>query len=108
MRIATLAVVLLLTAGCTKTVKVETDPKSGRADVDVQAPGAPEGWNGALSAVGGSGITGSATGTTVTDRTTITVNIMGAKAGDTLPWHIHDGKCGDANPPIFGDATAYA
>src|SRR5687768_2087779 len=107
MRIATLAVALLLTAGCTKTVNVETDPKTGKTDVDVQPPGVPEAWNGTLSPVGGSSITGTATGTTSTNTTSVTVNISGAKAGDTLPWHIHDGKCGDASPPIFGDASAY-
>ena len=107
MRIATLAVALLLTAGCTKTVNVETDPKTGRTDVDVQPPG-PEDWTGTLSAVGGAGIIGSATGTTATNKTTITVNIAGGKAGDSLPWHVHEGKCGDANPPIVGDAAAYA
>lgn len=107
MRIATLAVALLLAAGCTKVVKVETDPKTGRTDVDVQKPGAPEGWKGTLSAVGGSGVTGTASGTTANDMTNVTVSITGAKAGDTLPWHIHDGKCGDASPPVVGDATAY-
>jgi hypothetical protein len=25
----------------------------------------------------------------------------------SLPWHIHEGKCGDASPPIVGDASAY-
>lgn len=107
MRIATIAVALLLAAGCTKTVKVETDPKTGRTDVDVQAPGVPEGWKGTLAAVGGSGITGTASGTSANDRTTVTVSITGAKAGDTLPWHVHDGTCGAAGPPIVGDAAAY-
>lgn len=107
MRIATLAVALLLTAGCTKQVKVETDPKTLRTDVDVQKPGVPEGWKGTLSAVGGSGVTGTATGTTANDMTNVTVSITGGKAGDTLPWHIHDGKCGDAGPPIVGDVAAY-
>ena len=108
MRIATLAVALLLTAGCTKSVNVETDPKTGRTDVDVQPSGVPEDWTGTLTAVGGSTITGTATGSTTTNNTTVTVNITGAKAGDSLPWHIHEGKCGDANPPVVGDASAYA
>ena len=107
MRIATLAVAFLLAAACTKTVKVETDPKTGRTDVDVQTPGAPEGWKATLSPVGGTTVGGTATGSTANDMTHVTVNITGAKAGDALPWHVHDGKCGDASPPIVGDASAY-
>ena len=107
MRIAAIAVAFLLAAACSKTVKVETDPKTGRTDVDVQKAGVPEGWKGTLAAVGGSGITGTASGTTANDQTHVTVSIAGAKAGDTLPWHVHDGKCGDASPPIAGDASAY-
>ena len=107
MRIAPLAIALLLTAACSKTLKVETDPQTGRTDVDVQAPGAPEGYSGTLSAVGMSGITGTANGSTGNDQTSVTVNIMGAQPGSTLPWHIHDGKCNDAGPPIVGSVSAY-
>lgn len=107
MRIATIAVALLLTAGCTKTVKVETDPKTGRTDVDVQTPGVAQGWKGTLAAVGASGVTGTASGTTANDMSNVTVNISGAKAGDTLPWHVHDGTCAQAGAPIVGDAAAY-
>ena len=107
MRITTIAIAFLVTAACSRTVKVETDPKSGKADVDIQAPGVPETWNATLTAVGGSGITGTAKGTTADDRTDVTINISGAQAGATLPWHVHEGKCGDASPPIVGDAGAY-
>ena len=107
MRIATLAVALLLTAGCATTPKVEVDPNTGRTDVDIQKPGAPETWSGTLNAVGGSGVTGTASGTTADDMSHVTVNISGATAGSTLPWHVHDGKCTDSGPPIVGDAAAY-
>ena len=107
MRIATLAVAFLLTAACSKAVKVETDPKTGRTDVDVQTPGVAEGWTGALSAVGGSGVGGTATGTTADGMSHVTVTIAGAKPGDTYPWHVHDGKCTDSGPPIVGDVSAY-
>lgn len=107
MRIATLAVAFLLAAGCSKTVKVETDPKTGRTDVDVQKPGEPEGWKGTLSPVGGSGINGTASGSTANDMTHVTVSITGATPGATLPWHVHDGKCGDATQPIVGSVSAY-
>jgi len=107
MRIATLAVAFLLTAACSRTPKVEIDPRTGRTDVDVQPPGAPEVWTGRLNAVGGSGITGSARGTTSKDMTHVVVNIMGAQPGSTLPWHVHDGKCNEANAPIVGPPSAY-
>lgn len=107
MRIATLAIALMLTAACTKTVKVETDPRSGRTDVDIQPPGQPEGWKGTLTAVGTSGINGTATGTTANDSTHVTVSITGGTPGATLPWHVHDGKCTDTGAPVVGDASAY-
>ena len=107
MRVAGLALAALVAAGCAKTVKVETDPSSGKVDVDVQRTGAPEGWSARLAPMSGSGISGSATGTTGHDMTHVTVNVMGARPGSTLPWHIHEGKCTDASPPIVGPPTAY-
>jgi hypothetical protein len=108
MRIAALTLAFFaVTGACAKTVKVETDPKTGRTDVDVQKPGVPETWSGTLSAVGGSGISGTASGTTAHDSTHVTVKISGATPGATLPWHVHDGKCGDASPPVVGNASAY-
>lgn len=107
MRFAALTLAFVVALGCTRTPKVVVDPKTGRTDVDVQAPGVPETWKATLTAVGGSGISGTAQGTTAHDSTHVTVNIMGATPGATLPWHIHDGKCGDASPPVVGDASAY-
>ena len=107
MRITTIAIAFLVSAACAKTVKVETDPKGGKADIDVQAPGVPEAWSGILSSVGASGVTGNASGTTANDMSHVTINVSGAQAGATLPWHVHEGKCGDAGPPIVGDASAY-
>ena len=104
MRIATLAVAFLLTAACSQAVKVETDPATGRTDVDVQTPNQPESYTGTLNAVGGSAVGGSATGTTANDSTHVTVNITGGQPGATYPWHIHDGKCTDASAPVVGDA----
>lgn len=107
MRIAPLAVALFLTASCSRTVKVETDPATGRTDVDVQAPNVPETYSGTVSAVGASGVSGTASGTTANDSTHVTVNVSGAQAGATLPWHIHEGTCTDASPPIAGPASSY-
>ena len=107
MRIATLAVAFLLTAACSKTVKVEQDPRTGRTDVDYSKGGVPETWGATLNPVGGSGISGTAKGVAARDTTQITVTITGATPGATYPWHIHEGKCTDANPPIFSDPSSY-
>lgn len=107
MRVIALTLALIGSMACSRTPKVEVDPNTGRTDVDVQKPGVPETWNGTLAAVGGSGVSGTAKGTTANDVTDVTVNIMGATPGATLPWHIHDGKCTDSGPPIVGNASAY-
>jgi Cu/Zn superoxide dismutase len=107
MRIPILAAVVLLAAACTKTVKVETNPSAGKIDVDVQAPNTPETYGGTLTAVGTSGVNVTASGSTASDSTMVTVNVTGATPNSTLPWHIHEGKCSDASPPIVGDPAAY-
>lgn len=107
MRIATLAIALLMTAACSRTVKVETDPSTGKTDVDIQAPNVPETYSGTLTASSGSGIGGSASGTTARDSTHATVSVTGATPGATLPWHIHEGTCATANAPVVGNAASY-
>ncbi len=106
MRIAALTLAFLTVTAGSRTVKVETNPSEAKVDVDVQKPGVPEGWSGTLAAVGMSGISGTATGTTANDMSHITVNVSGATAGSTRPGHVHEGKCGDANPPVGGDMSA--
>lgn len=101
------AAALLVVASCSQTPKVETDPESGRVDVDVEAPGQRESWSATLAAVGGSGVSGTATATEMDDATHATVSITGARGGGVHPWHIHEGSCGDSNPPIVGPASAY-
>jgi hypothetical protein len=86
---------------------VETDPASGRADVDVQRPGAAQNWRGTLNPVAGSGVSGSAHGTSSNNMTHVTIDISGAQAGARHPWHVHEGQCGDVNPPIVGPPSAY-
>lgn len=105
MRIAKLAAAFLLVAACSRTVKVET--ADGKADVDVQAPNVPETWSGTLSAQGGSSVSGTASGTSASGMTHVTVNIVGGQAGATYPWHVHEGTCADANAPVVGPASAY-
>jgi hypothetical protein len=107
MRKFTIAIALFAAVACARTVKVEADPKTAKVDVDVQAPGVPETWSATLAAVGTSGISGTAKGTSGNDSSHVTVTVSGAQAGATLPWHVHEGKCGDASPPIVGDPSAY-
>ena len=107
MRIAALTLGLVAALACSKAVKVETNPSAGKIDVDVQKPGVPELWKGTLASVGGSTVTGTATGSTAHDSSHVMVNIMGATPGATLPWRVHKGKCSDAGAPVFGDPSAY-
>jgi hypothetical protein len=107
MRIATIAVAVLAAAACAKTVKVQTDPSTGHVDVDTGRPGAMEGWSGTLNQVAGSGVSGTARGTSGHDMTMVTVNVTGAQPGSHLPWHVHEGRCGEGSPPIVGPASAY-
>jgi hypothetical protein len=67
----------------------------------------PETWNANLASMNGSTVTGNAKGTTGNDMTHVTVTISGGTPGATYPWHIHDGKCTDAGPPIVGNMTDY-
>ena len=101
------AAALLAVASCSQVPKVETDPETGRVDVDVEAPGAEESWSANLSPVGGSGVSGTATARGMGDATHATVSISGARSGGVHPWHIHEGTCGDANAPVVGPASAY-
>ena len=105
MRAFALTVAALVAVACSRTVKVETD--AGRTDIDFQRPNEPETWSGTLSAMPGFAITGTASGTTAHDVSHIKVSISGAAPGSTHPWHVHEGKCSDASPPIAGSASAY-
>ena len=100
------AAAALAVAACSQTPKVETDPDTGRVDVDVEAPGAAEAWSATLGPVGGSGVSGTATASDMNDATHATIRIRGAQAG-IRPWHIHEGTCGDSNAPVVGPASAY-
>jgi hypothetical protein len=107
MRVAYLAAALLAVGACSQTPKVQTDPETGRVDVDVERPGAAESWSANLAPVGGSGVSGTATARGMEDATHATVSIRAARGGSTHPWHIHEGTCGDANAPVVGPASAY-
>jgi hypothetical protein len=78
-------------------------------------------WKATLDAVEGSGITGESTVTPdnpmpMRDSTApkndgsamARLSIKGAKANDSLPWHVHSGTCGSANAPIVGSGSDYS
>jgi len=107
MRIACIAAAALAIAACSQTPKVETDPRNGRVDVDMERPGQPETFNARLSSMGGSGVSGTSTARDMDGATHATISISGARSGGTHPWHIHEGRCGDPNAPIVGTMAAY-
>ena len=39
-------------------------------------------------------------------KTTVSVNLANAMAGQRLPWHVHNGTCA-SDMGIFGDASMY-
>ena len=78
-------------------------------------------WKATLDPVEGSGISGESTVTpdnampmrdSTAPKTELSamarISIKGAKANDSLPWHVHNGTCGSANAPIVGDGSDYS
>lgn len=66
-----------------------------------------EGWSSTISPVGGSGVSGTGVAHVRDELTHAGVSIRGAQSGSVHPWHVHEGRCSDANPPIVGPASAY-
>ena len=90
--------------GCVRT---HANEATGEVDVDVESPTKKgEDWNGSLVARGGSGITGTFKANVADGKTTVSVNLANAMAGQRLPWHVHNGTC-DNDMGIFGDASSY-
>jgi hypothetical protein len=105
MRTSILALAVLI-AACSSTPRVNVDPETGRADVDVEPVGQrSETWNATLASMGGSTVSGTASAMVSDDMTHGRITLSGP-AG-TYPWHIHEGECGDANGPIVGTMAAY-
>ena len=65
-------------------------------------------WKTVLKPGAGSNITGEAEveGKDKDKKAEAEISIKGAAAGSVLPWHVHQGKCGD-NGSIIGDPAAY-
>ncbi|HEX2189993.1 MAG TPA: hypothetical protein VHG51_13895 [Longimicrobiaceae bacterium] len=105
MRALTLLAAAALAAACTP--RINTDPDTGRVDVDMQpVTQSGEVWNAALAPQGGSGVTGTSTATVRDDHTVVTITVSGAPAGGTHPWHVHEGTCGSGGS-LVGPPSAY-
>ena len=90
--------------GCVRT---HANEATGAVDVDVESPTKKgEDWNGTLSPRGGSAITGTFKAFVADGKTTVTVNLANAMAGQRLPWHVHNGTCSN-DMGIYGDASMY-
>jgi hypothetical protein len=90
--------------GCVRT---HTDEATGAVDVDIESPTKKgEDWSGSLSPRSGSAITGSFKAFVADGKTTVSVNLANAMAGQRLPWHVHLGTC-DNDMGIFGEASWY-
>ncbi|MDQ4080601.1 MAG: hypothetical protein M3125_07555 [Gemmatimonadota bacterium] len=105
MRRLILTMAAFAVVGCVRT---HANEETGEIDVDVESParaGAEE-WNGSLQAQTGYAVTGSFKAFVKDGRTEVTVNVANASPGQQLPWHIHEGSCGN-DRGIVGGASSY-
>jgi hypothetical protein len=67
----------------------------------------PDQWSATLKPSNGSTVSGSATadGVGSADSTLVKISIQGAPPNASLPWHIHNGKCGATTAVIGGEAS---
>ena len=100
--------ILLAACVAASCVRARTDPATGKVDVDVENPlKKGEVWNAKLAGQGNyTGVSGTAQATSINGQMTATIGVTGATPGATLPWHVHEGKCGSGGA-IVGDPGAY-
>jgi hypothetical protein len=104
MRRLILALTAFAVVGCVRT---HANEETGQVDVDIESPTkVGEDWSGSLSAQTGYTVTGAFKAFVKDGRTNVTVNIQNATPGAQLPWHIHEGSCGN-DRGIVGGAAAY-
>jgi hypothetical protein len=104
MRRLILTMAAFAVVGCVRTAVNE---ETGQVDVDVESPTQRgEDWNGSLTPQTGYAVTGSFRAIYFEGRTDVTINIANASPGQRLPWHIHEGSCGN-DRGIIGDPSAY-
>ena len=100
---------LALLAACSQTPRVHVDPETGRADVDMEAAGESwEEWSGTIRGMGaGARLAGATTARVQQSGTHAMVSVRGARGGDQLPWHVHEGSCDTPGGNIVGPPSAY-
>jgi hypothetical protein len=104
MRRLILTMAAFAVVGCVRTAVNE---ETGQVDVDLESPTQRgEDWNGSLTPQTGYAVTGSFRAIYFEGRTDVTINIANASPGQTLPWHIHEGSCGN-DRGIIGGASNY-
>lgn len=108
MRRITLLAAACIVAGMAGCVRVQRDPATGNADIDVESPGKRgEDWKGTIT---GRDMYSSATGTVRANveggNTVTTIVVTGLPPRGRHPWHLHEGTCATGGP-IFGDPAAY-
>ena len=96
---------LLPLAACVRTAR---DPVTGKIDVDVESPlKKGEDWTGSFAATDGlAAVGGKATVRVLEGKANASVTIENGPSGATLPWFVHEGKCGEPGA-IVGDRYAY-
>lgn len=104
MRRLILTMAAFAVVGCVRTAVNE---ETGAVDVDLESPTQRgEDWNGSLTPQTGYAVTGSFRAIYYEGRTDVTIIIANASPGQRLPWHIHEGSCGN-DRGIVGDPSAY-
>ena len=100
-----LLVSLLALGACVRTAR---DPVTGKIDVDVESPlKKGEDWQGTFTGTDGLGaIGGKATVRVLEGKANASVTLKNGPAGATLPWFVHEGKCGEPGA-VVGDRYAY-
>jgi hypothetical protein len=66
----------------------------------------PREWNATVDPRDDSGVRATVRAATAPGQTAVAINMAGATAGGTHPWHIHRGTCATGGG-IVGDANAY-
>lgn len=117
MRNALPLLLALALAGCaanaTVTPGVETPVEGATLDADAEvvtgeAPMAGMLWTSTLTADPAfPSVRATAQASSTPDGTAVAVNVAGAPAGGTHPWHLHTGSCG-SDGAVVGDASAYS
>lgn len=94
--------VRLVTAGVLALAACITPPMQRDSDLAVA-----ERWSASIRPTEGGTITGSAVVTQVAPgRAHVTITLAGSRDGETHPWDIHQGACGD-DGPVVGNPRSY-